>query len=293
MSRTLLFGLLFAALNAFMLAAMSLFAKLLTQSFGPIEVTFFRNGCSFILLAAWIVATKQYELLKTKRPVAHLIRCVVGNVGLVLGMWGISLLPLTISTTLLFTSPLFVVLLSYPILREPVGPYRLTAVLFGFTGVLIVINPFSSGYTPPLLGVLLGLSWGFLAGCVDICLRWMGRTENAWSNVFYFVLFGTLATSLHWPWAEVQTDTLGWNTVFVIVGLGLTGVIALLSKAQSFKMGEASLISPVLYTMIIWTALFDYLLWEKLPAWNTALGAAIIISSNLFILYREKIKKSV
>ncbi|MGH1376052.1 MAG: DMT family transporter [Alphaproteobacteria bacterium] len=287
----LLLGIMFAVINAFMLAGMSLFSKLLFTYFGAVEITFFRNIVSLIALGGFLILFGKLALLKTKRPIIHLIRSAIGTSGIVIGTWAITLMPLAETTILLFTSPLFVVLLSYPVLKEPVGIYRLGAVLIGFIGVLIMINPSSGMSHLPLLGIILGLIWGFESACVDICLRKMGKTENSTTTTFYFVLFGSIATGLHWPFAEIKPNSFSIDALWIILGLGATGLIALLAKTQSFRLGEASIIAPIMYSMIIWTLLFDYLFWDKIPQINTIAGASIIIASNLFILYRETIKK--
>ena len=283
----------YALFNAVMLSGMSLFAKLLAGYFGGIEVTFFRNCFSFLALVAWVVFTRAWEVPKTSRPWAHLLRASIGTIGIVLGNFALSMMPLTETTILLFTAPLFVVLLSYPVLREPVGIFRLGAVLIGFVGVVIVARSANSADTVhsiPPLGLLLGLGWGFFAGCVDICLRWMGRTEKSTTTTFYFLLFGTLTTALHWPFAHIKQSPLNFEALAIIIGLGLTGLLAQLSKSQSLRLGEAAIISPVMYTMIIWTALFDYFIWDHAPRPGTILGGGLIIGANIFILYREHVK---
>lgn len=292
-SRTpLLMGIFFAAINAFMLAGMSLFAKLLATYFGPVEVTFFRNIFSLVALTLWLVFAGKLVLLKTRRPWAHVFRSAIGTVGIVLGAWALSIMPLAETTVLLFTSPLFTVLISYAVLKEDVGAYRLGAVLFGFTGVIIVANPMSDVSILPLYGILIGLGWGFSSGCVDACLRWLGSTENSMTTVFYFVLFGTITTGLHWPLAEVQPNSFSLDALWIIIGLGTTGLLSLLAKTQSFRLGEASIIAPIMYSMIIWTMIFDYMFWDKVPSANVIIGATMIIASNIFILYREARTKS-
>lgn len=281
-------AMIFALINAFMLAAMSLFAKKLAAYFGPMEVTFFRNIFSVIALFGWLYFSGTLHALRTNRPWAHLFRGIIGTVGIVLGAWALSMMPLSETTILLFTSPLFVVLLSYPVLGERVGKYRLGAVAVGFIGVLITINPTASAaQSLPLLGVMAGLLWGFSSGCVDICLRWMGRTENSMATVFYFVLFGSLTTGLHLPFATMPPQGFSIEIILIIFGLGLSGLLSLLAKTQSFKMGEATMIAPIMYTMIIWTMLFDYIFWGKAPTINVIAGATLIIASNIFIIYRE------
>ena len=288
----LLMGIIFAAINAFMLAVMSLYAKWLAVYFGPVEVTFFRNIFSLIALSLFLIYVKKLYLLKTKRPWAHLIRSAIGTAGIVLGAWALAIMPLTETTILLFTSPLFTVLISFIVLKEKFGIYRFSAVIFGFIGVIIVANPTADVGTLPLFGILIALGWGFSSGCVDVCLRWLGSTENSMTTVFYFVLFGTIATSLHWPIAEIKPNSFSLDALWIIIGLGLTGLLSLLSKTQSYRLGEASVIAPVMYSMIIWTTIFDYVFWEKIPSANVIIGAAMIIASNMFILYRETRVKS-
>ena len=106
------------------------------------------------------------------------------------------------------------------------------------------------------------------------------------------MLFGTLTTAVHWPFAEYTPASFSLIPILIICGLGGCGLLSQLSKSQSFRLGEASTIAPIMYTMIIWSALFDYLLWDKVPGWNVITGGFIIIASNLFILYRENKKRS-
>jgi len=276
----------FASLNALMLAGMSLFAKLLATYFGPLEVTFFRNGFSLIALLAWLFFARKLYLLKTDRPWAHLFRSSIGTAGVILGMWALSILSLSETTILLFTSPLFTTLLSVVFLKERVGLLRILAVICGFTGVIVMAEPWN-GFSLPILGLVVGLGWGFFSGSVDTCLRWIGKTENSSATVFYFMLLGVLVTSLHLPFAEFTDQSFSMPALLIIAGLGITGLISLMAKTQSFRLGKASVIAPVMYTMLIWTAAFDYFVWGNVPGKNVLLGGAIIIGSNLFILYRQ------
>ena len=277
----------FASINACMLAGMSLFAKLLSEYFGPIEVTFFRNAFSLLALFGWLFFARQLFVLKTQRPWAHLFRGIIGTIGITLGMWAVSLMSLAETTVLLFTSPLFTLILSILFLKECVGPYRISAIILGFTGVVVIANPFAETLQLPLLGLIVGLGWGFFSGAVDTTLRWMGSTEKASTTTFYFMLFGTILTGLHWPFAEIQENSFSLEAMLIVCGLGSAGLISLLSKSQSFRLGEASVIAPVMYTMIIWSVLFDYLFWNNIPPWNVIAGAIIIICANFIILFRE------
>lgn len=291
-NKTLL-GILFAAFNAFMLAGMSLSAKWLGEYFDAIEVTFWRNFASLLMLLALFLAMKNFNFWKTNRPKAHLFRSTIGTIGIALGMYTVSVMSLAETTVLLFTSPLFTVILSMMFLKECVGPYRISAVLLGFTGVAIIAIPniLDTQTAFPLLGLAAGLGWGFFSGSVDATLRWMGKTENSYTTTFYFMLLGSIACGLYWPLSATPVQSVNidaWPTVLgIITLLGLTGVLALLSKTQSYRLAEASIIAPIMYTMLIWSLIFDYIFWQRIPNWNTILGATIIVASNMIILYRE------
>lgn len=277
----------FASLNALMLASMSMFAKMLGEYFQPIEVTFFRNFFSLVALFLWLVLARRLFVLKTERPWAHVFRGVVGTFGIASGMLAVSILPLAETTVLLFTSPLWTLLLAWMFLKECIGPYRISAIILGFIGIIVLANPFDGQIDLPLLGLAAGLFWGFISGSVDTILRWIGSTEKATTTTFYFMLIGSALCGLHWPFAELQPNSFSWPAFWIIFGLGSTGVLSLLAKSQSFRLGEASVVAPIMYTMIIWSVLFDYLLWDKVPGWNVIAGAGIIICANLIILYRE------
>jgi drug/metabolite transporter (DMT)-like permease len=279
----------YALLNACMLSAMGLFAKLLGQYFGPVEVTFFRNISSILFLIVFMAFMGGFSGLRTTRPLAHFIRSLIGTAGIVVGMWSYSLSPLMLATVLYFTSPLFVILLSYPVLGEKVGPWRIGGVIAGFIGVLVIASPalFSASQDITLLGVGVGMLYGFLAGCVDISLRWVGKTENPTTTTFYFMSFGIIATSLYWPFSANSPMDLDSTTLMIILALGLTGIISQLSKTQSFRLGSVAMLAPITFTMIIWAGLFDYLVWGKLPEKELLIGSVIIIGSNMLILWRE------
>jgi drug/metabolite transporter (DMT)-like permease len=284
----LLKAVIFASVNAFMLGVMSLCAKLLAGQYGPVEVTFLRNFTSLALLVTWFTASGHLALTRTTRPGAQLIRAAVGTTGIAMGMWAVSLMPLAEVTVLLFTSPLFTLLLSILFLKERVGPYRICAMIAGFCGVLIVANPLSaSGFHLSPLALAVGLSWGFFSGAVDTILRWIGKTENAYTTTFYFLLFGSLLMSPHLPFATFGPAAFSIPILGLIALMGLSGLLAQITKTQSFRYGEATLVSPVMYTMIIWSVLFDYLIWSRLPTINVIAGGMLIIGANLFILARE------
>lgn len=281
------YGIFFALAAAIMLSSMNMFAKLLGDVLGPVEITFARNFIAIALLLMGLSALKKLSLIRTKRPWAQLIRACVGTIGMIFSMWAVIVLPLTTATALLFTAPLFVVLLSYPLLKEKVGPFRLIAALIGFSGVLIIAQPETD---IPLSSLLIGLIAGFLNGLVAICLRWLGNTESTATTNFYFLFYGLIGTACILPFLPSETpDQSSWP---YILGLGIVGLLSLLLKTQGFRLGPAALISPISYTMMVWAMIYDYFIWNNIPSALILTGAGVIISSNLFILWREHTKQT-
>jgi len=279
----------FSAINAFMLSCSAVVCKFLAEYFGAIEIIFFRNLFGIPLLVIGFLILRQTLTLKTERPWHHLLRSSIGTVAVIIGVWAISLLPLAEMTILFFTCPMFVIILSAIFLKEKIGIYRISAVIACFIGVIIIASP-ENDITP--LALTTGLLYAFGAAAVDICLRWLGNTENSSTTTFYFLTFGLIATALYLPASNtIQNFEWSWPLLLLLTGLGVSNIIALLAKSQSFRLAEASIIAPITFTMIIWAGLFDYIIWNRIPSLELIIGGTIIIASNLIVIYREEIKK--
>lgn len=279
-------GILLFVLATFLIICMNAFAKMASDHHDPVEVVFYRGIVAMLLLLGFVAVTRRramIDVFKTARPLAHLGRSVAGNIGVILIFWAYALLPMADVTAMLFISPLIVTALSVPILGEKVGAWRWSAVLIGFAGVLLIANPGGQGLNSWLF--LLPLAAAFFTALVNIFLRQLGRTEDAMTTVFYFLLFGILVTGLYMPFGGQWPQA---DAVWVLLGAGITGGLSLMIKTEAFRMAEASLLSPFTYTSIVWATLFGWLFWGDLPTLWVITGAAIIIASNLVVAWRER-----
>lgn len=276
-------GITTALASAFFLSIMNIIAKILVEDIDPIMVTFWRNFSALTILMIWFVAMNKTSLMKTDNIRMQIIRAVIGTTGLTLAVWALSLLPVTEVVVMGFTSPLFVVLLAYPLLREKVGPYRILATLFGFIGIITIVG-FDHGQLNPM-GVIVALGFSLCNALVLIMLRQLGKTEHALTTTFYFLLIGLLMSAAYMPFSEkiIPDNGVWWAAGFI----GVVGLMSLICKAESFCHAPASVIAPLAYTMLLWTAFFDFILWHRLAPTNIWIGAGIIILSNIFILWRE------
>lgn len=274
---------------AFRVAAMACMALLsalvkFTGSRGiPVfEIIFFRNLFAFVPLGLYIWRTTGFEVLKTKRPLGHLMRATVGLSGMVCGFSAVQFLPLTEATALQFTSPLFMTALSAMLLSEKVGAHRWAAVFVGFIGVLIMARPLPGQMNVP--GVTLGVLSALGAAGAMVAIRQISDTERGPTIVFYFtlggVVLGLAGSAFHWVTPDPQT--LG-----LLVLAGLIGGVGQLFLTEALRQAPIGVIAPFDYTQLIWATGLGLVIWGELPHPLTLVGAVIVAASGVYILHRE------
>jgi len=279
-----LLGVAYAAFAAIALASMNMSAKLLGDILNPIEITFYRNIIAGVLLIALVIFWRKFSILyKTKRPIAQMIRAVVGSTGMFFCIWAVLLMPLSMATAFIFTAPLFVSVLSVIFLKERLTLPKLAFTILGFTGILFIARPEING---ELWIIFVGLAAGFFNGWVAICLRWLGSSEHTITTNFYFFFYGTIMTILLIPFSGLSLPEA--DNYWILAILGVTGLASLLLKTQGFRLGPASLIAPISYSMIIWAVIYDWLIWDSLPDLYILIGAAIIIVSNICLVWSSR-----
>ncbi len=267
---------------------MGVIAKFLSNVMNPIEIAFYRNVMVFIGFIVFMSLTNKWHYIKTQRRNAHIIRATVGTFGLICGFYSISLLPLATAATLYYASPLLVVVLSGPMLREHIGLFRYIAVIVGFAGIMLVIKP--NGQDLVVIGLIFAFFDAFFSALTQIFLRDLGKTENSLTTVFYYMGIGALITFFMLPF--VWTGIPQAESLLLLLGLGLTGGLQQIAKTTGSSLAPVALTSPLNYIGIIWATLFGWFFWHHIPTGSFFAGAAIIIFSNLFIIYREH-KKNV
>jgi drug/metabolite transporter (DMT)-like permease len=281
-------GVLLMVAAVFLMQLMNAGAKAASAWHAPIEVVFYRGAVSLFLLTLWIVGTRRFDLLKTKRPLSHLGRSLIGNVSVFLVFWSYALLPMAEAASFLLTSGLMATALSVSLLGEKVGKWRWGAVGIGFIGALLVANPAGEEFT--LIGTMIALAGAFTSSLIPIFLRSLGKTEHAVTTVFYFVLTGVLVSGVYMVFAGHPPTR---ETLPILVATGLASLAALLIKTKAYQFAEASLLVPYTYTSLIWATLIGWLAWDDIPGIAVIAGAVLIVGSNLVILWREKNRQKI
>jgi drug/metabolite transporter (DMT)-like permease len=246
------------------------------------ELGFYRFAFGLPPLLLWMAWSGSFGAWRTTRPLAHLGRGVIGLSTMLLAFAAVTLLPLAESATIGFVAPLFSVILSALLLSEPVGKHRWSAVVVGFIGVLIVMQPGGS-HIPPL-GLAIALTAALGVAGVTITIRTLGRTESTPTIVLWFTLFSMIATGALMPFFAEWHDARTWA---ILLGLGLFGGMGQLFLTSALRFAPVSVVVPFDYTQLLWAVLLGWWLWGTHPPATTWAGAAVIVASGLYTIYRE------
>ena len=269
-----------------MLLAVAIFScmdaliKWLSATYPTIEIVFFRSSFAFLpLLPALLQGGR--AALRTRRPLAQAGRAAIGVVSMFGFFYCFRLMPLADVFGIAFSAPIFVTALSVPMLGEKVGIRRWSAVVVGFVGVLVMLRPdtgmFASASWIALLATLL-----YALG--QIFVRDLTKTETTACIVFYVTLTTTIVSGSALPFLWV---TPSWRDAPLLAAVGILGGVAQLAFTRAFRLAPAAVISPFDYTGLLYAGALGYYVWGDVPTATFLVGAAIVMASGLYILYRE------
>lgn len=265
-----------------MIVAMNSFAKLASDVHHPVEIVFYRNLVALAALIILLGCRGDWAALKTARSKAHILRGLVGTLSIVLVFYAFKYLPVADATALMYSAPLMIAALSMPVLGERVGPYRWLAIIAGFGGVLVMVQPAGGGEAA---GYFFALAAAGTIAAVSLCLRDLGRTEPAITTVFYFILIGTVVTAPLLPFLGTMPTA---DTLAILAVVGIAGTAQQFLKTHALALAPAATLSPLQFTGLVWGVLFGWLLFGDWPQAHLWIGAVIVIASNLLIYWRER-----
>ena len=254
--------------------------RLLASQMPPIEILFFRSIIGFVVFFAFF-SWRGFGNLKTERLGLHLQRNIANFVGMWLWFAALAVMPLAKAVTLHFTEPMMAAVLAVLVLKERPGYRRLVAILGGFVGILIVLRP---GAIPLGWPVAAVLGSALLYACVSIYTRVLGRTEAASTTTFYYqaMLAAFSLPPALWVWV-----TPGWDDVPGIFLVGAFGTAAPYFIIRALRHAEATLIGPLGFLRLPFTAGFAYLVFSEPTEIWTWIGAGVIFSAAYFMTRRE------
>jgi drug/metabolite transporter (DMT)-like permease len=215
----------------------------------------------------------------------HILRSILGIFAMGLNFWAMTLLPLADATTISFTVPIFATLFAALLLGEKVGIQRWSAILIGFIGVLIVIQP--GGTLIPAFGATVALVGALVTAAVTLVIRMLGRTETSIITIFWFSVYTLPVLAIC---AYIYGGGHDAKTWAYLLGIGVFGALGQLAITQSLRFAPVSTIVPMDYTALLWATIFGIFIFNQFPGLSIWIGAPIIIGSGLFIAWREHVK---
>ncbi len=279
-------GMLAMASGVLLLTVMDLFAKLLVEGgMSAIQIVAMRGWIIVPLMLATLPGRAGFAALKTQRPVAMVMRGVVGLLAPVLFFTALRSLSLANTTAIFFSAVFIMTAVSGLLLRERVGVHRWLAVVIGFAGVLVIARPDSGTFQWAAL-LAAGAS-----GAYATIMLWGKRlsvTESTFKLVFYFNLVGTTCATLALPWVFKTPQPGELIMVALLALLALAGHVLL---THAVRIAPISAIAPLEYTALVWALVLGWAVWGDTPDLLAVFGMVTIVASGVYIARRENIAR--
>jgi drug/metabolite transporter (DMT)-like permease len=266
------------------IAFMALFdamAKFLGEGYGVVQLVFFRNFFGLLFVLLLVARSGGFGSLRSRHPVLHGLRAAFALGATFTFFIGLQFMPLAEAFALTFTGPIFITVLSIPVLGETVGRRRWTAVLVGFVGVVIMLRPGSEALrVEALLPLTAALCYAFIM----LLSRKLSRRESVGAVMFWTAVIGTLVSGAALPFDWLAPTPRDW-VLFIL--LGLLGSLTMWFMTLAYRHAPAAVVAPFDYTILLWGLIIGWLVWHELPDPEIWPGAAILIGCGLYITHRE------
>lgn len=267
------------ALSAFLFATMGVFIRLASHSIDNEIVVFARNLAGLILLLP-IMMTRGGGGLKTTVFPRHLWRALTGLTAMYGFFYAIANLPLSSAMIFTYSSPVFIPLVAWIFLKEPMTRQAWAAALVGLAGVILVCKP-DQGLVNHF--AIIGLGSSVLAATAFVTVRSLGSTEPTTRVVFYFALISTVVSTIPLLWAG-RAITL--HEFVLLAAVGVLATVSQLCLTRAYALAPANRIGPVTYLAIVVAGLYAWALWGEVPDGYAIMGTGMILAASLISLRR-------
>lgn len=278
-------GIGFIILAMLIFSILNAIVKDITTQYDPIQLVFFRCFFAAFPAGAFLFFRNSWMLPSPVEWKYHLIRAILLAAGLAILFTGIGMLPLSNSMALYFSSTLFLVLLSYPILKEKVSFMQGVAVFIGLLGVLIIAKPGGDVFHWGAIFVIIG---ALMESAYNLYGRLLSLSHNTYMLTFLGSLLPALLLLFVLPFVWITPDFTGW---IALIALGIGGGLGQLCVTTAYQYAPAGILAPMIYSALLWSVLLDIVLYSNWPTESLLLGCGIIISSGLMIVFHESRRK--
>jgi drug/metabolite transporter (DMT)-like permease len=257
-------------------------AKWLTLGYDPWQIIFLSRVVPLVVaLAVAYRETGNPFNFYTRFPKVQILRAALTIPMIWCFFTGLKLMSLAEAITVAFTAPLFITILSRPLLGEQIGWRRWGAVMIGFAGILVALRP---GVGEIGIGPILIIISAFAYALSMVLLRRFASQEPTHNILFYSAIGAFLVGGFNTVPIWIMPDAIDWGLLLLV---GVWGVLGSYAVIRAYRLGEASMLAPLEYTALIWSIMFDLWLFSLTPIPAVLLGAAIVIAANVYIAHRE------
>ena len=260
--------------------------KWLVAAYPVVQVAWARYFIACLILVVLGLRVGPHRLVRTAHPRLQLLRGVL-VFSSTLCLWaGLRTVPLADAVAILFVAPLLVTIMAIPILGEEIGWRRWTAVAVGLLGVLIVLRPGAGLFRLDAAFILLA---SFNYALYQALTRKIAAQEDPYAQQFYTAVVGAVVLTIVLPWQAAPVIASAWPW-FIL--LGAVGVLSHYLITTALACAPASVLSPFLYTQLLWATAVGWLVFNDWPDRTTLLGGAVIAASGLYVFYREAVRRA-
>jgi drug/metabolite transporter (DMT)-like permease len=249
--------------------------KVVSLSLTNEMVVFFRNFCSLFFILPWIWYSRPIGGLRTSYFPLHLLRSMAGLGGMYCFFYVIARLQLSESFLLMSTAPLFIPIIAYIWIHEPVERKVRGAIIIGFIGIILILKP-GVGVFRPI--AFVGLGAGLMGALAMVSIRRMSSSEPTIRIVFYFTVFGTLisAIPLVWSWQSPKAEI--W---WLLVLMGLLAAVGQFLLTKGYSLAPAAKVGPFSYSNVVFAMVLGWVLWGESLDFLTWVGAFLICIAGI------------
>jgi drug/metabolite transporter (DMT)-like permease len=295
-----LHGIGFVLVGASVFPVQDVLIKGLSGNYPVLEIVFVRSLVSLGLFAWLLWREHDSATFPLQRPWLHAVRGSLGLLSFTTYYMAIAALPLATVAAVAFAAPLFVTALSALVLGEPVDGRRWRAVVVGFLGVLVVLQPGAAAFEPAaLLAVLSALCYAIS----QTITRTLGRTDSGATIVLTSTLVAVVVAAASGLVAGAGGGEAGlhpslaflvrgwvlppWDALGRMVLCGLISGVGIYCLTQAYRVAPAGTVAPFEYVMIGWAVLWGYVFWGDVPGPATLIGVATTVAAGVYVLHHQ------
>ena len=270
----------------FCFASMDATAKYLMKEIGPAQTIWARYTVQAVIVTV-LILPKINVYGRTNYPKLQFLRSVALMMATTLFFFAFSRLGLAEASAIFNISPVLITLGAFLFLREQIGPRRLIGIIVSLLGALIIIRPGTGVFT---IYALLPLGAAIFYSTYSLATRFVGTDESPWTSLFYSAIFGAICYSIY---IAFYWNPMSNNAILLTIIIGLFGTAGHICLIRALTLGEASLVAPFIYTNLLFTTTWGFVLFGNLPDFWTIVGALIIVAAGIYVWARDRAVRSI